>query len=195
MRTPAAKPILWLLLALPAAWMAARLAQGTMAMKLIEPSGETAVRLLILALLPGPLAEAFGTGRVLRWWLRIRRNLGVAAFCYGLLHLGFYAIDMGQVAGMLDELDLPGIWTGWLALALLIPPAAISFDRAVRALARRWRQVQYLVYAALCAVFAHWLLLEWSWIKAVVHILPLILAWSLRAWRRVRPHQPQWSMP
>lgn len=190
-----AKPIAWLLLALPAFWLMIRFGQGTMAMKLIEPSGETAVRLMVLALLPGPLAEAFGAGRFLRWWLRLRRSLGVAAFGYALLHVAFYAIDMGQVAGMLDELELPGIWTGWLALALLIPPAAISFDRAMRALGRRWQRVQYLVYAALAVVVAHWLLLEWNWQKALVHVLPLIVAWSLRGLRRVRSRQPQWSLP
>lgn len=173
-----------LALALPGALMIADLAQGaTWAMDLLHPSGEMAVRLVILAMLAGPVTEIFGANRVTRAWLSIRRQLGLAAFGYALLHLAFYALDMTPL-GMLGELTLPGIWTGWLALALLAPPAAVSFDRAVRRLGRRWRTIQRLVYAALALAMVHWLLLAWSPVSALVHIAPLILAWSARAWRR-----------
>jgi len=161
-------------------------------MDLLHPSGEMAVRLMILAMLPGPLVEFFGTqgtfGRVLRGWLTIRRNLGVGAFGYALLHLLFYALDMTPAA-MLDELTLPGIWTGWLALFLLLLPASVSFDRAVRTLGLTWKRVQRLVYLALAASLAHWLLLAWSPLLAIVHLAPLALAWALRAWKRhqIRP--------
>ena len=173
-----------LALAMPGALMIADLAQGTTwAMDLLHPSGEMAVRLVILAMLAGPVTEIFGANRVTRAWLSIRRQLGLAAFGYALLHLAFYALDMTP-AGMLGELSLPGIWTGWLALALLAPPGAVSFDRAVRRLGRRWRTIQRLVYGALALAMVHWLLLAWSPVSALVHIAPLILAWSARAWRR-----------
>lgn len=161
-------------------------------MDLLHPSGEMAVRLMILAMLPGPLVEFFGTqgafGRLLRGWLMIRRNLGVGAFGYALLHLVFYVLDMTPAA-MLDELSLPGIWTGWLALFLLLPPATISFDRAVRSLGLRWKFVQRLVYLAFAVSLAHWLLLAWSPLPAIVHLAPLALAWGLRGWKRhqIRP--------
>lgn len=184
MRIRALKPFIWLLLALPATWMLWRWTQGELALNLEHPSGETAVRLLILALLPGPLAEALGQNAVFRIWLALRRNIGVAAFLYALLHLAFYVLDVQTLPALVDELSLPGIWTGWLALALMVPPAAISFDVALRTLGRRWQQVQYLVYAVLALAFAHWLLLDWSWRPAVLHLTPLVLAWSGRAWRR-----------
>lgn len=182
-----ARPVLWVLLALPGAWWLARLAGGAVpAMDLLHPTGELAVRLTVLALLPGPLAEAFGAGRLLRAWIAARRWLGVAAFGYALLHLAIYAADMGTVAAMADELELPGIWTGWVALALMIPPAAISFDAAMRSLGRRWKQVQRLVYLALAAALAHWVLLDWHWQPAVIHFAPLIVAWALRGRARMR---------
>lgn len=158
-------------------------ARSVLAMDLLEPSGEMAVRLMILAMLPGPLVEAFGTNRFFRAWLMLRRNLGVAGFGYALLHLLFYAVDLTPAA-MLDELGLPGIWTGWLALALLIPPAAISFDTAVRKLGRRWKTIQQLVYFALALTFAHWLLLAWEWWPAMLHLAPLVFAWLLRLRQR-----------
>lgn len=167
-------------LAVPGALMLYDFAAGTtLAMDLLEPTGVLSVRLMILAMLAGPLVEAFGTNRFFAAWLMLRRNLGVAAFGYALLHLLFYAVDMTAPA-MLDELELPGIWTGWLALALLIPPAAISFDSAVCALGRRWKTVQRLVYLALAVAFTHWLLLAWDWLPAALHIAPLAIAWLLR---------------
>lgn len=179
------RPLLWLLLALPGLLMLRGLLSGdALAMDLLHPSGETSVRLMVLAMLPGPLAEAFGANRFLRGWLAIRRNLGVAAFAYALLHLALYAIDMRQVAAMVDELSIPSIWTGWLALFLMVPPAAISFDAAMRALGRRWKRIQRLVYAAFILSLVHWLLLDWAWQPAAVHLAPLIISWGLRFARR-----------
>ena len=178
------KTILWLLLAIPAALMLHGLVGGdVLPMDLLHPSGEMSVRLMVLAMLPGPLIDAFGPNRFLRGWLAIRRNLGIAAFAYALLHLAIYVIDMRSLAAMLDEVGLPGIWTGWLSLFLMIPPAAISFDRAMRRLGRNWKRVQRLVYLALAPGLAHWLLLDWDWRPAAVHLLPLAIAWLLRAWR------------
>ncbi len=180
-----AKPLVWLLLALPAAWMLWRFASGTLALDLEAPSGITAVRLTVLTLLPGPLAEVFGRGPILRLWLVLRRNLGVAAFFYALLHLAFYCADVLTLAAVLDELTLPAIWTGWVALALMVVPAAISFDAAQRALGRRWQQLQYLVYAVLALTLIHWLLLGWDWWQAAIHLAPLCLAWGARAGKRM----------
>lgn len=174
--------LLWALLALPGLWWSVRLAGGqALAMDLYHPTGELSVRLMILALLPGPLAAYFGANRLLRGWLAIRRNLGVAAFAYAALHLAIYVIDMRTVAAMLDELTLPAIWTGWLAILCLTVPAAISFDRAVRGLGRRWQRLQLLVYPAFVLALLHWLLLGWAWLPAMIHLLPVAAAWSLRA--------------
>lgn len=168
------------LLAVPGVVMATMLGSGSLAMDLLDPSGELAVALLVLALLPGPLAQAFGLTGFLRGWLGIRRELGLAAFGYGLLHLLFYALDAGMLAGILSDLALPSMWTGWLALALLVAPAAISSDRATRALGRRWKRVQRMVYPALALALAHWLLLDWHWQLPAMAFLPLGVAWLLR---------------
>ncbi|MCJ1961846.1 ferric reductase-like transmembrane domain-containing protein [Novosphingobium mangrovi (ex Hu et al. 2023)] len=161
------------------------LANAAWPMGLLSPSGELAMRLMVLAMLPGPLVELVGTNRFLKGWLLIRRNLGVAAFGYGLLHLAFYVIDMTP-EGIVSELGLPGIWTGWLALACLLIPASISFNTAVRRLGRRWKTLQRLVYPALLLALAHWLLLGWSSTPALVHVAPLVLVWAARAWKRHR---------
>ena len=179
--------ILWLVLAVPAALMLFDLLTGrALAMDLLHPSGEMSVRLMILAMLPGPLAAFFGGNRFLRAWLSVRRNLGVAAFGYAVLHLAIYCADMRMLSAIVDELALPAIWTGWLALFLLGAPAAISFDTAMLVLRRRWKQVQMLVYPALALALLHWLLLDWAWQPAVLHLAPLLIAWTLRGAANLR---------
>ncbi|MCB2060080.1 MAG: ferric reductase-like transmembrane domain-containing protein [Novosphingobium sp.] len=181
------KYLLWLVLALPAAFMLHSLVwQDTLPMDLLHPSGELSVRLMVLAMLPGPLSEFFGENRLLRFWLSMRRYFGVAAFAYALLHLAVYVLDMRSLPAILDEFTLPGIWTGWLALVLLLPAACTSFDAAMRRLKRNWKRVQRIIYLAFLAGLVHWLLLDWEWRPAVIHAAPLVLAWTLRFVARIR---------
>lgn len=182
---PLPRVLLWPLLALPAAVMVHGAATGrSVATTLLQPSGEVSLLLIIVALLAGPTADVFGRNGFLRGWLAIRRNLGVAGFAYAMLHLAFYVVDMGDLAAMLDEITLPAIWTGWLALALLGTAASISFDRAVRVLGRNWKRIQQGVYVALALALVHWALLDRAVGPALVHLAPLVIAWSLRAWVR-----------
>lgn len=156
------RPLFWLALALPALLMIADLARGAvLAMDLLHSSGEMSVRLMI------------------------------AAFGYAALHLVFYAIDMSALAAIVDELTLPPIWTGWLALVLMIAPAAISFDAAMHALGRyKWKAIQRLVYAALLLSLAHWLLLDWKWQPAALHLGTLLAAWLVLLFIRFsKPNQ------
>lgn len=187
MRGSLLKPMVWLAMAVPGLLMAANLLRGdVLAMDLLQPSGEMSVRLLVLALLPGPLAGVFGPGRFLRGWLAWRRNIGVAAFGYAVLHLGFYLIDLGALPPAIDELGLPAIWTGWLALLLLIPPAATSLNRAMVRLGRRkWKAIQRLVHGAAILSLMHWLLLDWQWQSALLHAAPVAAAWLILTLRRL----------
>lgn len=178
--------LVWLGLAVPGLLMSANLVRGdALAMDLLHPSGEMSVRLLVLALLPGPLAGVFGPKPFLRSWLAWRRNIGVAAFAYAMLHLGFYVIDMGALGPMIDEVGLPSIWTGWLALILMAVPGVTSFDRAMVRLGRhRWKSAQRLAYAAAVLTLVHWVLLDWQWQPALVHAAPVIIVWIMFALRR-----------
>lgn len=175
------RAVLWLLLAFPAMLMVERYLSGeALALELYHPTGEWSLRLMIAALLPGPLIDTFGPNRLLRGWLSIRRNLGVAAFLYALLHLAFYVLDMRLISAMVEEMAIPAIWTGWLAFAALLVPAAISTDRAMRSLGSRWKRLQRLVYPAFILAIGHWLLIGWDWLPALVHLVPLLAVWILR---------------
>lgn len=190
------RPLFWFALALPALLMLANFWRGdVLAMDLLHPSGEMSIRLMIAAMLAGPLAGIFGPNRFFRGWLAIRRNLGVAAFAYAVLHLLFYLIDMGLLAAILDELELPSIWTGWLSFGLMLVPAAISFDLAMRRMGRhKWKTAQRLVYPSLILSLAHWLLLDWQWQPAAVHLAPLALVWLVLVAVRLKRATPQRSL-
>lgn len=189
----AARPVLWLLLALPLAWLAGAAVADTLgpnpAEALVRGLGDWTLRLLLLTLAVTPLRQWTGWHQLLRH----RRAFGVACFCYATLHWTAYAwLDQGWDAGALlaDVAKRPFILVGTLAWLLLLPLAATSFDAAIRALgARRWQALHRAVYAV--AVLA---LLHFFWMRAgkrlygevavYAAIAAVLLGWRL--WRRAR---------
>lgn len=176
------KFVLWLVLAVPAAfilldyWSTPDAWPGDM----LPATGEWSARLLIVALALTPLSRLFPSSSAVRWLLRHRRAIGVAAFSYSLLHLVFYVLDMETVANMVAEIGAPAIWAGWLAFLCLLLPAAISSDPAMRALGRTWKQVQRLAYPAAVLTLVHWVLVHDSAASALAHFVPLALLQLLR---------------
>lgn len=185
------RPVFWLLLALPGLLMLTGVLRGeAIAKDLLHPTGEFSVRLMLAAMMAGPLAGIFGSNRFFNGWLRLRRNLGVAAFGYAFLHLVFYLIDVGAIPGIVEELAQPSIWTGWLALFVMLAPAVISNNAAMRVLGWvKWKSIQRLTYLAMALSLIHWLLLEWKWQPALAHLIPLVTAWLVLALIRFRKPQ------
>lgn len=173
--------LIWALLALPGLAALAGFAGGRLdAMQMLHPTGEWAVRLMVIAMAIGPLAAIAGPRRWTGWLLARRRWFGFAAFLYALAHLAFYVIDMGALADMLDEITEHGIWTGWVALALMAVPGLTSTDAAMRVLRASWKQVQRLAYPAALFTALHWGLLELHWGGVLVHFGPLVVLNLLR---------------
>jgi sulfoxide reductase heme-binding subunit YedZ len=134
---PAAKPVLWLLLAAPAAallWRGVHDALGpNPAEALIRGLGDWTLRLLCLTLLVTPLRTWTGWHALARW----RRSLGVGTFVYGTLHWLAYAwLDQGLdwPALVHDVAKRPFILVGTAAWLAMLPLAATSFNAAIRAL-------------------------------------------------------------
>jgi sulfoxide reductase heme-binding subunit YedZ len=179
---------LWMLLALPALVMLVRYWQGqAIAMELLHPTGEFSARLMVVAMMLGPLAALLGPRRWLNWLIARRRYFGVAAFCYAVLHLIFYVIDMETVEDMLAEIGALGIWTGWVAMLLFIPLALTSNNAAMRALKANWKRLQRLVYPTAVLVLVHWIFVHNNLGPALVHFIPLIALIAIRAFRSPHP--------
>lgn len=190
---PWAKPLLWLLCALPLAWLFVRAAGDQLganpAEALIHATGIWTIRWLWLTLAISPMRDVFGLPALLRH----RRALGVTAFIYGLLHFLAYAwLDKGLLLDDIvrDVLKRNFILVGLLALILMTPLALTSFNRAIKALGgKRWQTLHRLVY-----VVALLGLLHFYWKKSAKNDLAEVLVYAvilavLLGWRVARRRQ------
>jgi sulfoxide reductase heme-binding subunit YedZ len=199
-----AKPLLFILCLLPAAWLAA----GILALQWGDPTAAAAralganpvekvqdtlgiwgLRLLLVTLLVTPL-------RVLGGWPRLqlfRRMLGLFAFFYIAMHFAWYLfVDQAFAWSQLlaDIAKRPFITAGFMAFLLLVPLAVTSTQGSMRRLGRRWQKLHRLVYPAAVLGCVHY----WWQVKADVReplvyagIAAILLGWrAVRAWRRRR---------
>jgi sulfoxide reductase heme-binding subunit YedZ len=199
---PATKPVLFVLATGPLAWLVWGALTDSLganpAERLIRASGDWTLRFLCLTLAVTPLRQLSGWHAL----ARLRRMLGLFTFFYAVLHfLCFAWLDQG--------FDLPAIWrdigkrpfilVGSLALLLMTPLAATSFNRAVRALgAARWQALHRGVYAV-----AGLAILHFFWMRAAKNnfaevavyaaIVGLLLGWRVwRAWA-ARGRRAAWT--
>lgn len=173
--------IFWLVLAVPAMFMAAEFIRDPVtAFDLIHPSGEFSVRLMIAAMLVSPLRAIFGRRGWLDWLLARRRALGVAACGYGLLHLAFYLYDMGDWGMIAEEAMIFSIWTGYAAMVIFVAMALTSNTASQRALRANWKRLQRLVYPAAVLIVLHWVYVDGETMGMAVHFVPLLILETIR---------------
>ncbi|QPO10222.1 MULTISPECIES: protein-methionine-sulfoxide reductase heme-binding subunit MsrQ [unclassified Thalassospira] len=110
----------------------------------ILQSGEWTIRILLITLLVTPLRRITRFSKL----VQVRRQVGVAAFCYVVIHFGLYAIsqnlDVGRIA---SEIVLRIYLTiGFVALIGLAVLTATSTKSAMRRLGAKWGRLHKLVY-------------------------------------------------
>lgn len=177
------RPVLWLLLALPGAWMLGRWALTPQAYgygHAIADSGDWAAWLLLLTLAVTPLRLLFKAQRWTQWLARRRRDFGVASFAYAAGHTIIYLVRKASPDIVMAELSEPYVLAGWVALALFVPLAITSNDAAVRALRKSWKRLHRLVYPAAILTFVHWALAAFDPTTAYWHIAALAAIELLR---------------
>jgi methionine sulfoxide reductase heme-binding subunit len=162
----------WLLLALPAIPMLFSMADGSYR-GVIHGSGEFAARFTIFAMVLTPLVMLFPQTRALRWLMKRRRHIGVAAFGYAALHTLAYLLHEANLSAIINDIAKAGIWTGWLAFLIFVPLALTSNDWSLRRLGTWWKPLQRWTYAAALMTVAHWFFLEYEIGPALVHFGPL----------------------
>ena len=185
----ATKPVLFVAMLIPFAnllWGAlANTLGANPAEALIRGTGDWVLRSLCITLAITPLREWTGWSAL----ARLRRMFGVYAFFYAVVHFLCYAwldmsLDWGDIVR--DIPKRPFILVGSLALLLMTPLAATSFNRAIRALgAKRWKTLHKAVYAIILLGLLHFFWMraakhnfaEWSVYAAIVAVL---LGWRVR---------------
>lgn len=191
---PAAKRVLFVLLLVPFAQLLVGVFTHTLgpnpAETLIRSLGDWTLRCLCLTLAVTPLRQWTGWHAL----ARLRRMLGLFTFFYAVLHvLGYTWFDMGfEWADIVRDIPKrPFILVGTLALLLMLPLAATSFNGAIRALgARRWQWLHRLIY-----VIAALAILHFFWMRAAKNnfaevalyaaMLAVLLGWRL--WKSLAP--------
>ncbi|MBW4623010.1 MAG: sulfite exporter TauE/SafE family protein [Cyanosarcina radialis HA8281-LM2] len=154
--------------------------------EMTDYTGHAALFCLMLALIARPVS------RLWSYPLRYRRGLGVGAFVLSIahtLHMLEHTFDwhLHALSFMLPVHQI-AIWTGILALGLMVPAACTSFDSMLQRLGKRWRQIHLLTMPAFVlavlhtiAIGSHYLGgLEWTaahkfWSVVLVAIALLVL--------------------
>jgi len=190
---PAAKPVLFVAALAPLTWLvygaAANRLGANPAEALIRSTGDWTLRFLCMTLAVTPLRQWTGWQAL----ARLRRMLGLYTFFYGVLHfLCFAWLDMGfDLAAILKDIGKrPFILVGSAALALMLPLAATSFNRAIKALgAARWQALHRAVYAVALLAILHFFWMRagkrnFGEVAVYAAILGVLLGW--RIVRRLR---------
>ncbi|MFA9462019.1 sulfite oxidase heme-binding subunit YedZ [Thiohalorhabdus methylotrophus] len=170
--------------------------QGTLgpnpASALIDRTGEWALHLLLITLAVTPLRRVSGW----RWPGKVRRQLGLFAFFYTLLHFAAYAAfdqSLRLSAIWLDLWDRPFITVGFVAMIGLIPLAATSTTAAMIRMGAWWPRLHRSVYLlAVLSVLHYYLLVKADIREPLIYALILGILLGLRmlprSWlRRMNP--------
>ncbi len=171
-------------LLLPGLYIGIGLATGTLGAKPIEVAtheiGLWTIRFLMITLAVTPLRVIAGWRRL----IHVRRMLGVATFCYALIHLSLYAADqkfnLGRVASEIAvRFYLTIGFAGLVGLAML---AATSTDGAIRKLGKKWTLLHKAVYVIAMLGLAHFFIqskIDVSEAAVMAGIFVLLMAYRL----------------
>lgn len=179
-----AKPALFVVLLIPFLLNLWRLYSGAIidpVEELTHASGEWAIRCLLLCLAVTPARIITGIGAL----VTLRRMTGLFAFFYAACHLTVY-IWLDQYFAwddiVEDVLERRYIFVGVAAFVLMLPLAATSFSRAIKALgSKRWQNLHRLVYVCgVCAVLHYLWLVKSDYTAPVVHGLVLAVLFGVR---------------
>jgi sulfoxide reductase heme-binding subunit YedZ len=170
-----------------AMWFATGELGGRPVMEAIHGVGLWAIRFLLISLAITPFARA------LDWpgLLLVRRNVGVAAACYAVLHLFLYIADQNfKLLTVVSEIALRFYLTiGFVALLVLLALAVTSTDGWVKKLGGNWKRLHRLAYPAGAVALLHFYIQSKLNVSEPVFVSGLfvwLMAWrsTPEAWRR-----------
>jgi methionine sulfoxide reductase heme-binding subunit len=154
-----AKPVVFLVCLIPAAWIAWAFFSGHLGVNPIRDAeiqtGLWTLRFLAIALAVTPAR------RITHWNVlaKYRRMLGLFTFFYACVHLSLWFVDWWfDWQAMLDELKKHRfIFMGMLTFLILVPLALTSTNGSIKRLGKTWTKIHRLVYVAAITGTIHYL--------------------------------------
>ena len=154
---------------------------------LVDNLGQGALVLLLCSLAMTPLQRLSGWAG----WISFRRQLGLWACCYAVLHLSAYLYFLLGLdfSGFQSELiERPYITVGAVGLLGLLALAATSTRWSMRKLGTRWKKLHRIVYPILIIVLLHMLWVvradagRWALYASIGSLLLLMRLPSVARW-------------
>ena len=185
------KPVLFVLLLLPALYYGYGIWQDTLGANPLEAVirglGDWGLRILLITLLISPLR------RLLNWpqLLRTRRMLGLYAYFYVVLHLCGYLwfdqfFDWEEI--WFDILERPFITVGMVTVVLLTPLAVTSTKGMIRRMGKNWKRLHTLVYPiSILALIHFWWMVKQDIREPIIYSVILGLLLGERLFRKFAP--------
>jgi sulfoxide reductase heme-binding subunit YedZ len=181
------KPLLYASALLPCGWIVFALLTGWVdgdQVKFIQHvTGRTVLVTLFLTLAVTPLRRLTGWNEI----IRARRQIGLTAFCYALLHFLTYVVfDQSlSIADISEDVAKhPWVLVGFTSLLLLVPLAVTSTNGWIRRLGgKRWQRLHRLIYPAAIGGVLHFLWLVKKDVRTPLYfaaVLAVLLA--VRLW-------------
>lgn len=189
----ALKPLVFVLLLGPAAWLLFALLTDRLAgdvVKIMEvETGEVALKLLAATLLITPLRSLTGWA----WLTSYRRMLGVYVFFYATVHtLVYFVLDLELQFGEIWKsiVKRPYITIGMVSWLILLPLAVTSLTSITRRMGgARWKRLHQLTYVVAITSTTHYL---WAvkkdtfWPLVYFAVFAALLGVRAVAWQRRR---------
>ena len=151
--------MLWVLLVLPLAVQLYRYVNESIYYgEILHWTGLHATNLLLVTLAITPLVHFLPGRSALAWLRRYRRDLGLITFAYAGAHAAVYLVSIADLPRILEEATEAGMWTGWVAFAVMLALALTSNDQSVKSLGRSWGRLHKTVYVAAILTMLHWIL-------------------------------------
>jgi uncharacterized protein len=120
---------------------------------MVDYTGHAALILLMLALIARPISRIWAV------LLQYRRALGVGAFVLSVAHMMHFLDhslnwNPSAIAFLLPNQQF-GMWSGIIAISLMLPAALTSFDQMMIQLGKTWRKIHLLSVPALVLAAIH----------------------------------------
>lgn len=163
--------------------------------ELMHESGVLSSQLLVVTLVMSPLKAWVARGSsglkqklvpIIRWALGRRRDFGVAAFGYAILHTIFYIrANTGLDHILLEAMEIE-LLVGWVAFFIFLALGITSNNWSVKRLGSRWKGLHRWTYLSAVATFLHWYWLDFFLWQVLLWFVPVLILQVIRVSIRYR---------